>query len=404
MKKRLNKLFIKDESGHYKYVYGQKEIAKYTNVDYKLSKILIVFYSFVLFCICFGLYFLYLDRHDFYILKDSITVDSGSIYQLSILPKNNKYFSYSDYVFSIKDNKIAKIDQNGTIYALKNGKTKVRVRYKNSFIHKKVTLIVDNVNVREIAFNDKDIVVYRNESIKLKPNINNREDIVTTLNYISSDPSVLTVDNFGNVTALRVGSAKIIVESSDGTKAETTIKVEGNNKSIVGLSIKEKDVRINPYETKQLTLVTLPSGSSEDVTWTSSNPKVVSVDNNGLINLKELGTAMRAFGFELNDIELQDLMKEYDKDGNNSLDLSEFIDLLNKKKEEQKEELDHFETFQLLDINDDGFLSRKNLQLLFENIGLNIDDDMLDGFFQYVDKDNDKKINLEEFINFMQEK
>ena len=44
MKKRLNKLFIKDESGHYKYVYGQKEIAKYTNVDYKLSKILIVFY------------------------------------------------------------------------------------------------------------------------------------------------------------------------------------------------------------------------------------------------------------------------------------------------------------------------------------------------------------------------
>ena len=283
MKKRLNKLFIKDESGHYKYVYGQKEIAKYTNVDYKLSKILIVFYSFVLFCICFGLYFLYLDRHDFYILKDSITVDSGSIYQLSILPKNSKYFSYSDYVFSIKDNKIAKIDQNGTIYALKNGKTKVSVRYKNSFIHKKVTLIVDNVNVREIAFNDKDIVVYRNESIKLKPNINNREDIVTTLNYVSSDPSVLTVDNFGNVTALKVGSAKIIVESSDGTKAETTIKVEGNNKSIVGLSIKEKDVRINPYETKQLTLVTLPSGSSEDVTWTSSNPKVVSVDNNGLI-------------------------------------------------------------------------------------------------------------------------
>lgn len=283
MKKRLNKLFVKDESGHYKYVYSQKEIAKYTNVDYKLSKLLIVFYSFVLFSICFGLYFMYLDRHDFYILKNSITVDSGSIYQLSILPKNSKYFSYSDYVFSIKDNKIAKIDQNGTIYALKNGKTKVSVRFKNSIISKKVTLIVDNVNVREIAFNDQDIVVYRNESIKLKPNINNREDIVTTLSYTSSDPSVLTVDNFGNVTALRVGSAKIIVESSDGTKAETTITVEGNNKSIVGLMIKEKDVRINPYETKQLTLITLPSGSSEDVTWTSSNPSVVSVDENGLV-------------------------------------------------------------------------------------------------------------------------
>ena len=132
--------------------------------------------------------------------------------------------------------------------------------------------------------------------------------------------------------------------------------------------------------------------------------RAIDKDNNGLINLKELGTAMRAFGFELNDIELQDLMKESDKDGNISLDLSEFIDLMNKKREEQKEELDHFETFQLLDINDDGYLTRKNLKLLFENIALNIDDDMLDGFFQYVDKDNDKKINLEEFISFMQEK
>ena len=132
--------------------------------------------------------------------------------------------------------------------------------------------------------------------------------------------------------------------------------------------------------------------------------RVIDKDNNGLINLKEFGTAMRAFGFELNDIELQDLMKEYDKDGNTSLDISEFIDLMKKKKEEQKEDQDYFETFQLLDINDDGYLSRKNLKLLFENIALDIDDEMLDGFFQYVDKDNDKKINLEEFMNFMREK
>ena len=31
--------------------------------------------------------------------------------------------------------------------------------------------------------------------------------------------------------------------------------------------------------------------------------RAIDKDNNGLINLKELGTAMRAFGFELNDIE-----------------------------------------------------------------------------------------------------
>ena len=132
--------------------------------------------------------------------------------------------------------------------------------------------------------------------------------------------------------------------------------------------------------------------------------RAIDKDNNGLINLKELGTAMRAFGFELNDIELQDLMREYDRDGNDCLDLTEFIDLMTKKKEEQKIELDLFETFHLLDINEDGYLSKKYLQLLFENIDLDIDEDMLDELIQYVDKDNDKKINLEEFINFMKEK
>ena len=39
---------------------------------------------------------------------------------------------------------------------------------------------------------------------------------------------------------------------------------------------------------------------------------------------------MRAFGFELTDIEIIELMKEYDKDGNDNLDLAEFIDLMNK--------------------------------------------------------------------------
>ena len=132
--------------------------------------------------------------------------------------------------------------------------------------------------------------------------------------------------------------------------------------------------------------------------------RTIDKDNNGFINLKELETAMRAFGFELSDLEIIELMKEYDKDGNDNLDLVEFIDLMNKKREEQKEQKDLFELFQLLDINDDGYLLIKNLRLLFENIGLDVDEDLLEGFFQYADKDNDKKINLAEFMNFMKEK
>ena len=113
---------------------------------------------------------------------------------------------------------------------------------------------------------------------------------------------------------------------------------------------------------------------------------------------------MRAFGFELTDFEIIELMKEYDKDGNDNLDLVEFIDLMNKKREEQKDEQDIIETFEALDINDDGFLSKKKLKLLFENIALDIDEEMIEEFIQYADKDRDNRINLGEFMSFMKEK
>ena len=132
--------------------------------------------------------------------------------------------------------------------------------------------------------------------------------------------------------------------------------------------------------------------------------RTIDKDNNGFINLKELETAMRAFGFEFTDIEIIELMKEYDKDGNDNLDLTEFIDLMNKKREEQKDEQDIIETFEALDINDDGFLSKKKLNMLFENIALDIDEDLIDECFQYADKDKDNRINLGEFMSFMKEK
>ena len=132
--------------------------------------------------------------------------------------------------------------------------------------------------------------------------------------------------------------------------------------------------------------------------------RLIDKDNNGYINLKELETAMRAFGFELTDFEIIELMKEYDKDGNDNLDLVEFIDLMNKKREQQKDEQDIIETFEALDINDDGFLSKKKLKLLFENIALDIDEEMIEEFIQYADKDRDNRINLGEFMSFMKEK
>ena len=131
--------------------------------------------------------------------------------------------------------------------------------------------------------------------------------------------------------------------------------------------------------------------------------RAIDKDNNGFISLKELGTIMRAFGFELSSIELKELMKEYDKDDSDCLDLQEFIDLMLKKIKEQIQEQEYFEMFELFDRNADGKLSKKELKTLFESIGEEIDDKSLEEFINYTDSDCDGYINFPEFLKFMKE-
>ena len=60
--------------------------------------------------------------------------------------------------------------------------------------------------------------------------------------------------------------------------------------------------------------------------------------------------------------------------------------------------------YQMCGLNEDGYLTKDQLKLLFKNISLDMDEDMLDEFFQYADKDTDGKINVYEFMSFMKEK
>lgn len=133
--------------------------------------------------------------------------------------------------------------------------------------------------------------------------------------------------------------------------------------------------------------------------------KAIDKDNDGFISIKELITAMRVFGFNPSLDELQMLVREYDKDEDEVIDLSEFIDIMNmkiaKKKEEEEEDEDILETFQMLDRNGDGVLSKEEVKYLFDYLDEEINDELLDDLFYHFDADKDGFLTIEDFINFM---
>ena len=93
--------------------------------------------------------------------------------------------------------------------------------------------------------------------------------------------------SFG-VRALKVGTAKITVKTDNGKLASATITVKPAptkvklSKTKATLGVKEK-----------LTLkVTLPRNTASALTWTSSKPKVASVDQKGNVRALKKGTAV----------------------------------------------------------------------------------------------------------------
>ena len=107
----------------------------------------------------------------------------------------------------------------------------------------------------------------------------------STLIWTSSKPSVATVDEKGNVTAVGVGTATITVSTLHGVTATCTVTVT----EIEGVGLNKTDTTLKENESETLVATTKPTGSS--VTWTSSDETVATVDSTGKVTAIGFGTA-----------------------------------------------------------------------------------------------------------------
>lgn len=112
------------------------------------------------------------------------------------------------------------------------------------------------------------------------------------LEWSSSNPKVVKVDSTGTITALAVGNATIWAESADNWRIFDTCSVQVLP-SVSGVKINKTSTTIakNGKETLQASI--LPSNAgNKSVTWSSNNPKVATVDKNGVVTGINDGTAV----------------------------------------------------------------------------------------------------------------
>lgn len=105
--------------------------------------------------------------------------------------------------------------------------------------------------------------------------------------WSSSNSSIVTVEA-GTVKGLRAGKAVVTAKTANGKTAECEITV--TETAVTGVSLDHITAELPVNDTLQLIeTITPESAVNKNVTWTSENEDIASVDENGLVTAKSAG-------------------------------------------------------------------------------------------------------------------
>jgi len=137
---------------------------------------------------------------------------------------------------------------------------------------------VQVINVTKINLNKTSLTMNKGTRFRLIAS-KYPTNAVNTIKWTTSSNKVVTVDANGNILAVGKGTATITVTASNGIKNSCTIKV-----LIPATSIKLNNSSITLQKGKTYQLKsTITTGSTDSVTWQSSNKLIASVDKFGKI-------------------------------------------------------------------------------------------------------------------------
>ncbi|MGE5398332.1 MAG: Ig-like domain-containing protein [Chitinophagales bacterium] len=115
-----------------------------------------------------------------------------------------------------------------------------------------------------------------------------------TVTWSSSDANVATVDDKGNVTAVSAGTATITVTTEDGGYT-ATCEVDSDNigpLKVCEVTLNKTTLTLISGQSETLVATVLPpEAGNKNVTWSSSNTGIVTVDQNGKVTAIAAGEA-----------------------------------------------------------------------------------------------------------------
>lgn len=203
----------------------------------------------------------------------------------TVLPENSNDKSVS---FASSDTSVADVDENGRVTGIKAGSATITATAADGGIEgtTKITVIQ---KAESVTLSGEKTTLWVGESTSFTAQVLPDDTTDKSVTWKTSDETVATVDENGVVTALKAGTCEVIAvsvyETAQGSSEITVLQpVEG-----IEISRTEKPMKVG--ETFTLTATVLPEDAYDhSVTWESSDEEIASVDENGVVTAKKLGS------------------------------------------------------------------------------------------------------------------
>ena len=158
------------------------------------------------------------------------------------------------------------------------------IDYWNADVWKDFASIKPLTETKSLSFTDESIAIKTNEDLQLNAVITPDDATFKNLIWTSSNPEIATVSGTGVVHGVVPGETIITAMAVDGTNLKASCKVTVERVRAESITLNHEIVQLQPYESIVLDYTILPYNTTDkSVTWTSSDPSVVTlkVNNDG---------------------------------------------------------------------------------------------------------------------------